>query len=52
MKFHSSMTLFYFAVKKDAILNKYVKFTCFESILLKYFNSELDKKTIILLFKN
>ena len=49
LKFHSSMTLFYSSVKSSKDFLKNVDFSCFEDVIRKYYDGNLDNFTIKIL---
>jgi uncharacterized protein (DUF1810 family) len=49
LKFHSSMTLFYFSVKSSKHFVDNVDFSCIEDVIGKYFDGNLDNFTLEIL---
>ena len=49
LKFHSSMTLFYSSVKSSKHFVDNVDFSCFEDVIRKYFDGNLDNFTMEIL---
>ncbi len=52
LKFHSSMTLFYLAVITNKEFGKNSNDFCFEHAIRKYYNGQLDKRTVEILKGN
>ena len=46
LKFHSSMTLFYSSIKSSKHFLDNVEFSCFEDVIRKYFDGNLDNFTL------
>ena len=46
LKFHSSMTLFYSSIKSSKHFVDNVEFSCFEDVIRKYFDGNLDNFTL------
>lgn len=49
LKFHSSMTLFYSSIKSSKHFVDNVDFSCFEDVIRKYFDGNLDNFTMEIL---
>jgi uncharacterized protein (DUF1810 family) len=49
LKFHSSLTLFYSAILANQAWANSSEYDCFKAALAKYYNGELDGKTLEML---